>query len=112
MPTSDVQRMHQDEWLSALRSGHYSQHIGAYFADGQGDERRACAMGVVLSLAGVFESSDQWSLCERNWLGISGSLADLIVIKNDEVGLSFDAIADWFKEQRDLWDGDLSDWKP
>lgn len=53
MPTSDLQRLHQDEWLAALRSGKFVQSFGDIWPNAnEGRNRptpgdnRACAIGV------------------------------------------------------------------
>lgn len=114
--TTDLQRLHQDEWLSALRiaeqkgTGPISMGTAPF-----------CALGHALDV-GQIEPMD---LCK--WLGISWDLrrctwqmndgvidAAALVISPVYVGppRSLTDIADWFKEQRDLYGGDLSHWVP
>jgi hypothetical protein len=114
--TTDLQRMHQDEWLGALRGG-YTQHIGHLFPRDAGGNLQpgttACALGVCihatqLTVASEYEYDD--ALME--WLGVSCPFLSEVVHRNDKRLHSFAEIADWVKEQRDAWDGDLSDWWP
>lgn len=114
MPTSDVQRMHQDEWLGALRSGGFRQLRGRLMPHGKdggyivGDQ--ACALGVAYCVSGIVVPSYQ-GVIEAH-LGVSDRLLEHVVQLNDGDLLAFDDIADWFKGERDACDGDLSDWKP
>lgn len=114
MGTSDLQRMHQDEWLSELR-----------MAEGQGRGPIAmrtephCALGVAFRMSGVEYRTYVRGLSD--WLGISHELLRDVWRRNDGathvppggyVGprQSFNDIADWFKAERDACGGDLSEW--
>lgn len=114
MPTSDVQRMHQDEWLSALRSGEYTQIHWSLFPERDDGSyefgRKACALGVCVMVAGMQSEHVCYDAGTQEWLGVSKELLAAIVAKNDLFTRSFDEIADSFKELRDANDGDLSEW--
>lgn len=115
MPTSDVQRMRQDEWLSALRSGEYVQGAGGLRKDGS-----VCALEVAADM--FTGTTDNYLDVVPGLLGFSFSFASRLFRLNDPKvsfeplrvvpGLTFDELADWFKAERDAHDGDLSDWRP
>lgn len=115
--TTDLQRMHQDEWLSALRGGGYTQFFGGLFPRDANERlqrgNRACALGVCIETAQLtVESEFDYDDALMEWLGVSCEFLSAVVVHNDQRLHVFDEIADWFKEQRDLHDGDLSEWTP
>lgn len=116
--TTDLQRMHQDEWLSELR-----------MADQQGygieaiESQPYCALGHARAL-GQFDR-DGWLEGACEWLGISFAFGIAIYQSNDAneypeaesrlsdaLPRSLPEIADWFKGERDTVAGDLTKWKP
>lgn len=116
--TTHLQRMHQDEWLASLRC---AAEQGRGLRSMRVEPR--CALGRVIALAGAEERD--WPDQIARYLGISVCVIDQLWRRNDGVPIklrgnpnapydgpaqSFDEIADWFKAERDEYDGDLSCW--
>lgn len=108
MSTTDEQRMHQDEWLAALRSAEaHGTGAEAYVKEPR------CVLGRALWIASPMVRNmalDENYRIVQEWLGISHRLTTVLWQMND-IGDSFDDIADWFKAERDAHDGDLSHWR-
>lgn len=107
--TTDLQRLHQDEFLADLRSGRFRQVFGQIRRNG--DTR--CALGVAYEQ--VAERPLHWNsrTAKRqvsDALGVSTQLASKVMTLNDSNLMPFPKIADWFKAQRDAYHGDLSHW--
>lgn len=114
--TTDLQRLHQDEWLSALRSGEYVQCGG-----GRRSDREMCALHVAMDVLGLSGHDCHYVIALPDLLGISSGMLQVIYARNDGwrspnmnptpgVKWSYDEIADWFKAERDAHAGDLSGW--
>lgn len=112
--TTDLQRLRQDEWLSALRSGEYVQCGG-----GAHSERERCALEVAMHALG--RAGENYYYVIPDLLGVSWQVVIDVIARNDGwrhlnptpgIVWSYDEIADWFKAERDACDGDLSQWTP
>lgn len=123
MPTTDLQRMNQDEWLVdliAADDGWRGTLSAAMVTVPYCALGRAVAIGSPHLLRGDradldFEEYDNEAetayVAVREWLGISVKCTDAIWEKSDG-GTPFAEIACWFKDQRDAHNGDLTDWRP
>lgn len=114
MNTTDLQRLRQDEWLADLLSTEDEQGVGACAFHNV----PFCVLGRAREAAGLRRSeAEEVYDATAGWLGISYLLLRQLWERNDgsrdgSPSEAFPAIAGWFKEQRDLWDGDLSNWTP
>lgn len=110
--TTDLQRMNQDEWLSALRSGEYHQHFGALFPFDATNSFvvgfEACAIGVGYHRLGVDLTIPHPYFGDV--IGVNDDFLERVADLNDVEKRSCSDIADWIKGQRDAWDGDLDAW--
>lgn len=120
--TTDLQRMHQDEWLADLLSTEDERgtmsiamvttpHCALGRAVASGAPQMIIGKRPRSNLHCYSEQTEAAYVFVREWLGISRDCGEAVWMKSD-TGHSFDEIATWFKAERDAHNGDLSEWLP
>lgn len=111
--TPEEQARNVDELCAALRSGEYIQIPWAL----EGGTNRCCVLGLALRLSLGHDTMGTYGFSSRlvgklvvlnNGSTFSGELSLMGKFGPDR--LTFTELADWIKEQRDAYNGDLTSW--
>lgn len=108
----------KNAWLAALRSGDYKQGTGCLH-DEDNDEYCCLGVGAPIGYPGGHWTRETWKLTSGDWMGAFGgvrpkgetysdhylsTIFDLapgqlrqLVAMNDDIGASFNDIADWIE---------------